>query len=29
MEAVITNPTELRQAGFRALVEALGWVNAR
>ena len=28
MEAVITNPTELRQAGFRALVEALGWVNA-
>ena len=27
-EELITNPTELRQAGFRALCKALGWVNA-
>ena len=24
----ITNPEELRQRGFSALVDALGWVNA-
>ena len=28
MEALITNPSELRSRGFRALVEALGWANA-
>ncbi len=28
MEALITNQSELRNRGFRALVEALGWVNA-
>ena len=28
MEAMITNQSELRNRGFRALVEALGWVNA-
>ncbi|HYN22674.1 MAG TPA: hypothetical protein VE078_17070 [Thermoanaerobaculia bacterium] len=28
MKAIITSPTELRQAGFRALTKALGWVNA-
>ena len=28
MDADILNPSELRHAGFRALVEALGWVNA-
>lgn len=28
MKEIITSPTELRQAGFRALAEALGWVNA-
>ena len=27
METIV-NPTELRHAGFRALAEALGWVNA-
>ncbi|MBL8112423.1 MAG: hypothetical protein JNK60_06030 [Acidobacteria bacterium] len=28
MEALITNQVELRARGFRALVDALGWVNA-
>lgn len=28
MEALITNQSELRNRGFRALVEALGWPNA-
>lgn len=28
MEALINNPSELRNRGFRALVEALGWPNA-
>lgn len=28
MTAIITNPVELRQRGFEALVAALGWVNA-
>jgi hypothetical protein len=28
MEALITNQSELRSRGFRALVEALGWANA-
>ena len=28
MEALITNQSELRNRGFRALAEALGWVNA-
>jgi hypothetical protein len=28
MEALITNPSELRNRGFRALVDALGWANA-
>ena len=28
MEALITNPSELRNRGFRALIEALGWANA-
>lgn len=28
MEAVIMNQSELRSVGFRALAEALGWVNA-
>ena len=28
METIITGPSELRQAGFRALTDALGWVNA-
>jgi hypothetical protein len=28
MEALITNQSELRDRGFRALVEALGWANA-
>jgi hypothetical protein len=28
MTGVITNPEELRQQGFVALVAALGWVNA-
>jgi len=28
MEALITNQSELRNRGFRALVEALGWANA-
>jgi hypothetical protein len=28
MEALITNQSELRNRGFRALVEALGWSNA-
>jgi hypothetical protein len=28
MEALITNPSELRSRGFRALVDALGWANA-
>ena len=28
METIIVNPAELRHAGFRALAEALGWVNA-
>lgn len=28
METLITNPTELRNRGFQALAEALGWVNA-
>jgi len=27
-EDVITSPAELRHAGFRALCDALGWVNA-
>lgn len=28
MEALIINPSELRNRGFRALVDALGWANA-
>lgn len=28
MEPLIINPSELRNRGFRALTEALGWVNA-
>jgi hypothetical protein len=28
METLITNQSELRNRGFRALVEALGWTNA-
>lgn len=28
METLITNPAELRNRGFQALVEALGWLNA-
>lgn len=28
MESLMMNPVELRQAGFRALADALGWVNA-
>ena len=28
MEALIINQSELRNRGFRALVEALGWANA-
>ncbi len=28
MEELIVNRTELRDRGFRALSEALGWVNA-
>ena len=28
METLITNPSELRNRGFRALVDALGWANA-
>ncbi len=28
MEALIINPSELRNRGFRALAEALGWPNA-
>lgn len=28
MEALIANQSELRNRGFRALVEALGWANA-
>ena len=28
METLITNPSELRNRGFRALAEALGWANA-
>ena len=28
METIIVNPAELRHAGFRALVDTLGWVNA-
>jgi hypothetical protein len=28
MNAVLTNPVELRRQGFAALVTALGWVNA-
>ena len=28
MTALITDPVQLRQQGFRALVAALGWVNA-
>lgn len=28
MTAIITNPVELRQRGFEALVASLGWVNA-
>lgn len=28
MEALITNQSELRNRGFRALTEALGWANA-
>lgn len=28
MTAVITNPVELRQRGFDALVASLGWINA-
>jgi hypothetical protein len=28
MEQLITNQSELREKGFRALAEALGWVNA-
>ncbi len=28
MEQLITNHNELRERGFRALADALGWVNA-
>lgn len=28
MEQLITNHSELRERGFRALANALGWVNA-
>jgi hypothetical protein len=28
VEQLITNHSELRQRGFRALADALGWVNA-
>jgi hypothetical protein len=28
MTSLITNPVELRQQGFTALVASLGWVNA-
>jgi hypothetical protein len=28
MEALITNQSELRNRGFQALAEALGWANA-
>lgn len=28
MEALITNQSELRNRGFRALAETLGWANA-
>lgn len=28
MEAMITNQSELRNRGFRALAEALGWAKA-
>lgn len=28
MANLITNPSELRNRGFQALTEALGWVNA-
>jgi hypothetical protein len=28
MDTLITNQSELRDRGFRALTEALGWVNA-
>lgn len=28
MDTLITNPTELRNRGFQALTDALGWVNA-
>ncbi len=28
MAALITNQSELRDRGFRALTEALGWANA-
>ena len=28
MEQLITNHSELRKRGFRALADALGWVNA-
>ena len=28
MSAVIHSPVELRQRGFEALVQSLGWVNA-
>ena len=28
MEQLITNHSELRERGFRALADALGWVNA-
>jgi len=28
MTPAITNPVELRQRGFEALVASLGWVNA-
>ena len=28
MNAILTEPVELRRQGFEALVRALGWVNA-
>ena len=28
MDPLIVDPRELRQTGFRALTEAIGWVNA-
>ena len=28
MEQLITNHSELRERGFRALSDALGWINA-